>query len=102
MTQINPTNKYVFTFMKDENGQDVQYRFMLTLSKRIKDVQAQLMQALGTLDGIDGINPGVGAYTIELVIARSFDAGEIIAELKKRLEQDVLSEIARPSLTLVT
>jgi len=98
MNQIKPKEKYVFTFAQDEKGEDVKYRFMLTLSKRIDNViEPKLIAALGTLDGIDGIQPGIGRYTIQVTIARTFDADEIIAELKNRLD-DVMSDIIIPKM----
>jgi len=99
---IKPTEQYILTFPEDENGEPVtKYRFILTLGKKIeKELGAKLQKAIGTLDGIDGINPG-GRYTMELTIARTFEADEVIAELKKRLTEDVLSDIVRPKLTVV-
>lgn len=82
---IKPIEKYIFTFPKDEQGNDIKFRFMLTLSKTIKSVEKDLFEAIGTLSGIDGIAQG-GKYTMEIVIARTFDPDEIIDILKKRLD----------------
>lgn len=100
-----PKEKYVLTFSKDENGKDMLYRFMLTLSKKLNSkadsestIQSRLMTSFTTIQGIDGIGVGGSNYSIEIVIARTFDASEVIEEIKKALEENVLSEIARPRL----
>lgn len=105
MTQPTPREKFVLTFSRDEQEKEILYRFMLTLSKRLgskvgeEEIQARLARALGTLDGIDNY-AAHGRYTIEVTIARTFDPNEVIDELKRRLENDVLSEIIRaPILT---
>lgn len=106
MTQPKALQSFVLTFPRDETGKDIKYRFMLTLSKQLKykigneTIESRLMQALGTLDGIDGLGVGIGRYTIEVTIARTFDPDVVIEELKTRLEQDVLSEIIRPPLVV--
>lgn len=106
MNQPTPTEKYVFVFAKNEDGSDMKFRFMLVLGKQTnmkigsgdETVGQRLMKAAGTLDGIDNVTPDLGRYTMELTIARTFDPDEVIAELKKRLDNDVLSEIVRPSI----
>lgn len=108
MTQPLPLQPFVLTFPQDEEGKDIKYRFMLTLSKKLKQpiggsketIESRLIEALGTLDGIDGIALGGGRYTIEITIARTFDPDIVIEELKVRLTNDVLSEIIRPSLVI--
>lgn len=106
MNQPAPREPFVLTFPKDENGQEVKWRFMLTLSKTMgfnfgnkekpDTIEHRLIKAVGTLDGIDYVNPGVGRYTVEIAIARTFDADEVIAELKNRIQNEVLIEIIRP------
>lgn len=108
MTQPTPKEKFVITHPRDENGEEVRFSFMLTLSKRLSlnfgtkekpdTVEMRLIKAIGLLEGIDNINPDMGRYTIAATIARTFDPDEVIAEMKRRLENDVLSEIIRPSL----
>lgn len=107
MTQPIPREDFVFTFPnKDEHGQDFKWRFMLTLSKSMghdfgskeDTVERRLIRAVGTLDGIDRVVPGVGRYTIEVCIARTFNPDEVIEELRRRLMEDVLSEIIKPKL----
>lgn len=100
MSQPVATSKYIFTFLKEGEGEN-KYRFMLTLGRFIdKTVGQKLMDVMGTLDGIDGFQP-VGRYTVEVVIARTFNADEVIAELTRRLDEEVLSDIIRPKLSLV-
>lgn len=110
MTGITPKQDYVFTFAKDEDGADLKFRFILTLGKKLtsgdipgKDsVGHRLMKVLATLDGIENFQTNVGFYSVEVGIARTFDADEVIAELKKQLESDVLSEIIKPKLSIVS
>ena len=103
MTQPQATEKYILTFPEDQDGNPVtKFRFMLSLSKPMKEIESKLQNALGTLDGIDqiAIQP-LGRYTVEVVIARTFDADEVITELKRRLEEDVLSDIITPSKQII-
>lgn len=104
MTQPTPREPFVFTFPRDDKGEEMPYRFMLTLSKNFgtkigtEDIGTRLTRALLTLDGIDAFSQGVGRYTVEVTIARTFDPAEVLEELKRRLKNDVLSEIIRPPL----
>lgn len=108
MNQPAPREPFVLTFPKDESGKEVPWRFMLTLSKTMGSnfgnkedtVERRLIKAVGTLDGIDYINPGVGRYTVEIAIARTFDATEVIEELKRRIQFEVLTEIKTPKLVV--
>jgi len=106
MTQPKPTDKYVITHPKDENNEDILYRFMLTLSKQLsktigsETVESRLWKAIGTLDGVDGMAKG-GRYTVEVVLARTFDPTEVINELERRLKEDVLSEIIASSNKII-
>jgi len=102
-----PKEKYVITFSKDENGQEMHYRFMLTLSKKLNEkldnestVRSRLMESFSKIVGIDGIGVGGSWYSIEMIIARTFDADEVIQEIKKALDEEVLSEIIRPKLVV--
>lgn len=114
MNNIEPKEKFVITHPREEDGTENKFAFMLTLGKKISHrfnpvsdapsggdpdtVETRLIRALGTLDGIDSINPGVGRYTITASIARTFDPDEVLNELKRRLEEEVLSEVVRPQL----
>ena len=110
MNQPAPREDFVLTFPKDQDGQEVKWRFMLTLSKAMgfnfgskekpDTVEQRLVKAVGTLDGIDYVNPGVGRYTVEIAIARTFDVDEVIAELKRRIQFEVLTEIKTPKLVV--
>jgi len=103
MKDIQAKEKYVLTFPEDENGDPVtNFRFMLSLGRPISEVEAKLQKALGTLPGIDQIKLlQIGRYTLEVVIARTFDADEVLTELKRRLETDVLSEIIQPNKKII-
>lgn len=97
---IKPTDKFIITFPEDEDGTPVtKYRFILTISKNRMEIEAKLQEALGTLDGIDGVQLG-GRYTMEITIAKTFDADEVLVELEKRIEA-LMSDIITPKLTVV-
>jgi hypothetical protein len=106
MTQPQSKEKYILTHPKDESNEDILYRFMLTLNRRLAEkvgsetIESRLLKAIGTLDGVDGMQQG-GMYTIEVVIARTFDPAEVITELKRRLDDDVLSEIITPNKKII-
>jgi hypothetical protein len=100
---IEPTKKYDIQFAEDRDGNELRYRFILTVDRPIKtkDMIAKLIQLLDhDLPGIDKGQP-LGRYSMEIVIARTFDPDQVLEQLKNRLESDVLSEIVRPKLDLV-
>ena len=99
---VKPKEKYVFIFPEDENGEPItKFRFLIAFGKQLREIEEKLQKALGELNGIDQIALAPqGRYTIEVVIARSFDPDEVIAELKHRLDTNVLSDIIRPKLVL--
>lgn len=93
-----PKNKYLFTFAKDSGGNDVRYRFILTLDRRLEDNFAKkLFSSIVTIDGVDAINPHAGIYSIEIAIARTFDANEVINAIEEILK-DALSGIIKPQI----
>jgi hypothetical protein len=114
MNTITPKEKFVITHPTDENGNEVKFSFMLTLSLKVTHkfgtlgsgepdtVDGRLIRALGTLEGIDSINPNVGRYTVAATIARTFDPDEVLNELKRRLTEEVLTEIVRARPQIVT
>ncbi|MCV0439798.1 MAG: hypothetical protein K5880_14315 [Hydrogenophaga sp.] len=105
MSKIEPKEKYIIIHPKDDDGVEVKTSLVLTLGRQLGEVlgpddtiEGRLIKALGTLDGIDNLQPNMGRYTIGMTIARTFDAEEVLTELKRRLEEDVLSDIIRPKL----
>jgi len=85
------TQKYVMIFARDEQGNEIKYRFMLSISKSIKSVEEKLLKAVMGTDGVDRIEIH-GRYTAEVVIARAFDAEEVLKVLTPKLDE-VLSDI---------
>jgi len=53
-----------------------------------------------TVPGVDGFNI-MGRYTMEIVIAMTFEPDQVIAALKSELDI-ILSPLALPNKTLVT
>jgi hypothetical protein len=88
--------KYVIIFAKDEKGEEIHYRFMLSIGKSIKSVEKALLEALMGTDGVDRMEIH-GRYTAEVVIARSFDADEVLDALRPKLDA-ALSDIITPKL----
>lgn len=107
MTPIQPIEPFVFTFPHDGEGKEVKYRFMLTLSKPLSRqigteiIGDRLMKAVGSLDGVEAIGTNIGRYSIEVALARTFDPDVVIAEIKRLLNEVVLSEIIRPPVITV-
>lgn len=99
MSTIKPIEKYVITFAKDHDRNDLKYHFMVSINKRVKEVEKELSQCLYSLHGIDMINM-VGMYTFEILIAKTFNPDQVLEELKKKLEQDVLCEIIHPKIVV--
>jgi len=95
---IEPKEKYVFTFAQTTDGEDLKHRFMLTLSKPLSDdkIKAGMQSILSPQNGIDSYGAG-GQFTLEVVIARTFDADEVIEVIKKELDR-ILSDIIQPSI----
>lgn len=101
---IEPKEKYTIIHPKEDNGDQVKHSLILVLGRALgtrigsdETVESRMMHAAASLDGIDTINL-LGRYSIGLTIARTFDADEVITELKRRLDEDVLSDIVRPKL----
>jgi hypothetical protein len=99
--------KFVITHPKDENGEEIKYRFMLSVSRRLRNVSSQdtcpwgakLVMDLYSIDGVDAIVPNVGVYTVEVGVARTFDPYEVITEIE-RVVTEALSEIIKPKIIL--
>ena len=85
------TQKYVMIFARDEQGNEIKYRFMLSIRKSIKSVEAKFIKAVMDTDGVDRVELH-GRYTAEVVIARAFDAEEVLKVLASKLDE-VLSDI---------
>lgn len=110
MKQPTPREDFILTFPTDKDGKDVKWRFMLTVAKPLGHnfgspekpdmLERRLIKAIGTLDGIDYVNPGVGRYTVEIAIARTFDPDEVIQELERRIKFEVLTDIITPKLLI--
>lgn len=90
------TQKYNFIFAKDEKGEDIKYRFMLSISKSLSDNQGAVIKAIQAFEGIDAVQP-IGRYTMDVVIGRAFDPDEVFSELRNLLDS-LLSDIIRPTL----
>lgn len=90
--------KYVLTFAKDEDGNDLKFRFICSLNKKLDEI---LLKAVNYVEGIDRVEV-VGRYSFEVIICRAFEEDAVIEDLKKKLDE-FTSEIivAKPGLRLV-
>lgn len=77
--------KETFTIIhpQTKDGKDDKIMGIVTLSKQLVEVKAQLQEVMA-MDGIDAINPN-GRYSFAVVIAATFDPDEVWAEIKERL-----------------
>jgi len=94
---MDSSKKYVIIFAKDETGADIKYRFMVSMTKTVKALEEKLPKAV-MVDGVDRLEFH-GRYTFEIVIARSFDAEAVLAEIEKNLA-GILSDIITPKLVV--
>jgi hypothetical protein len=97
---VEPIHDYNFEFAKDENGNDIKYRFMLTTKKPLNEIKDGIEMNLVQVGGIDFIQPG-GRYTLEIVVARTFDPEQVIDAIKKVLDE-IQSDIITPNKTIIT
>jgi hypothetical protein len=83
--------KYHLTFAKDEQGNDIKFRFVLSMGKRIREVEKELLPVLASIPGLDAFSP-MGFYTLDIAICRAFDPEEVLTTLTGHLDK-ILSEI---------
>lgn len=82
--------------MKDNEGKEVKYKFLISMTKTLKELEKTFGPAMMAVDGIDGLDP-VGRYTVAVSVCLAFDAEEVVAKVEAKLE-DLLSDIVRPRL----
>ena len=96
---MNNTKKYVLTFAKNDKGEDIKYRFLLSLGQKIKDIEKEINAAVLATDGIDNFNI-LGRYTMEVSISLAFDAEEVLAIMTPKIDA-ALTGLIIPKPTLV-
>lgn len=103
MSKLQAKEKYVLTFGKNDDGEDIRNSFLISLSiplgEKIRDqaVGELLVKFLSELGGLDQFDR-VGMYTARVLVAATFDADEFVAALRAGIEAEVLSEIVRPQI----
>lgn len=103
MNKIQPKEKYVLTFGKNDDGEDIKNSFLISLSVPLGDkireqpVGERLGNFMVEIGGLDQFDR-VGIYTARVLVAASFDPEEFIAALEAGIESEVLSEIVRPQI----
>jgi hypothetical protein len=95
---METSKKYVIIFARDDKGEEIKFRFVLSTCKGLTDDSARLLKAINALDGIDGLQ-AMGRYSADIVIGRAFNPDEVIAELEKLLGS-MLSPIITPKLVV--
>jgi hypothetical protein len=100
--KVTPKEKFILTKSKDNEGNEVDWHFRLTLSKPIRDrPMAELLNAfLEEVDnGIDNFTIK-GRYTIEITVAATFDGQEVMEAVRSEWDR-LTSEIIQPNKDLV-
>lgn len=97
----DPIADYHIEHAKDEQGNEVPFRFIFTTKKPIAQAQSELtkevskgqkmLEAIMSVAGINLIQP-VGRYSIEIVVAKTYDPQQVIAALVEAI-RPVQSEI---------
>lgn len=90
----NPVSDYHVEFAKDDKGQEVSCRFIFTAKKPIAPIKSELtkgvskaqemLDAIMSVPGIDLMQP-VGRYSIEIVVAKTYDPKEVIAAIAEAI-----------------
>lgn len=101
---IYPIEDFVITHPKDSNGNEIRNIFSLSFSKKIESLKSKLIPFMTSLPGIDAWQPA-GHYTLEAVIAKTFNPEDILNYIKENLKQEVLSDLViavpKPNIHLV-
>lgn len=79
---VKYSKKYHFEFAQ-KDGQDYKYRFILFAGKKMSEINIDSI-----ISGISGIDllQQVGIYSVEIVVAKTFDPDQVIEAISKRLE----------------
>jgi len=89
--------KYAISYAKNDKGEDVKRSFILSFSRPIQDEQmaAKVSNLFGhQVAGIDGFKV-IGRYSVQLLVAETFDPDEVVAVLQAELDV-ILSDIIQP------
>ena len=100
MSELQPIIDYHFEHPTSPAGDVVEHRFILTLKRPAGEIDQKAMQDLLTLPGIDQVQP-MGRYTIDMIVARTFDVDAVKESIIKQLER-VQSGIITPQQELIT
>lgn len=95
---MDTPKKYVIIFARDEQGNEIKYRFMLSISKPFSEKEAVLAKTINALEGIDALQI-IGKYTADIMVGRAFDADKVVSTLTKILDS-FLSDIITPKLVV--
>jgi hydrogenase maturation factor len=101
-----PIKDYHIEFAKDDDGTDLENRFIFTAKKPIAPLQSEvtagisiaqkMLEAICSVDGMDFYQP-VGRYSMEIVVAKTFDPQDVIAAIVETV-RPIQSDIVLPSL----
>ena len=103
---VQPIKDYHVEFAKDEEGKDVENRFIFTAKKPIAPLQSEvtkgvsiaqkMLEAIATVPGMDFYQP-VGRYSMEIVVAKTYAAQDVIDGIIEAI-RPIQSDIIVPSL----
>ncbi len=98
---IHPQKKKVFTEMGTDSGVtevDDKQMLIITLSKHLNKTQfgeaEKFVRAIMSVDGVDAFQ-ALGQYSVQLVLANTFDYDTVIEDIKAVIEK-ALSSIVIP------
>jgi len=101
-----PIKDYHVEFAKDDDGNDVDNRFIFTAKKPIAPLQSEvtagvstaqkMLEAVCSVEGMDFYQP-VGRYSMEIVVAKTYAAQDVIDAIVEAI-RPVQSGIITPTL----
>lgn len=71
---IEAVEPFVITYAKDDKGEDIPYRFILTIDRPWAEFdQEAFIEFFAHVPGIEAFSMETGRYSIEVIVARTFD-----------------------------
>lgn len=101
---------YHIEYAKDDDGNEIKWRFILTTKKPIAPMKSEMTQdvsmaqkMLGAIMAVPGINlfEVAGRYSVEIVVAKTYDPEKVLAEILEAI-RPLQSDIICPSDKLIT
>jgi len=107
---VQPIKDYHVEYAKDDDGNDVENRFIFTAKKPVAPIKSEvtagvskaqeMLEAISNVPGMDYFQP-IGRYSIEVVVAKTYDPKNVIEGIVEAI-RPVQSEILQPTRDLIT